>query len=59
MSRTSPSRKRRQLAGSSPAGGRLADPTRRLLLAEIAQHPALTATQLAIDLPDLAPGGAG
>ncbi len=31
--------------------GALADPTRRLLLAEIAQRPDLTATQLATDLP--------
>jgi DNA-binding transcriptional ArsR family regulator len=31
--------------------GALADPTRRLLLAAIAERPALTATQLATDLP--------
>jgi DNA-binding transcriptional ArsR family regulator len=42
------------LSNSDPAGavfGALSDPTRRALLAEIAQHPAATATQLASDLP--------
>jgi DNA-binding transcriptional ArsR family regulator len=31
--------------------GVLSDPTRRALLAEIAEHPAATATQLASELP--------
>jgi DNA-binding transcriptional ArsR family regulator len=31
--------------------GALSDPTRRALLAEIAEHPAATATQLASELP--------
>ena len=41
-------------AGENSTGavfGALADPTRRQLLAEIAQRPALTATQLAAELP--------
>jgi DNA-binding transcriptional ArsR family regulator len=39
---------------ADPAGevfGALSDPTRRDLLSAIARHPALTATQLAADLP--------
>jgi DNA-binding transcriptional ArsR family regulator len=46
-------------AGLGPAGldpasavfGALSDPRRRALLAEIAQHPSPTATELAADLP--------
>jgi DNA-binding transcriptional ArsR family regulator len=39
---------------SDPAGavfGALSDPTRRALLAAIAEHPAATATELAAELP--------
>jgi DNA-binding transcriptional ArsR family regulator len=36
---------------ASAVFGALSDPRRRALLAEIAQHPAATATELAADLP--------
>jgi DNA-binding transcriptional ArsR family regulator len=36
---------------ASAVFGALSDPRRRALLAEIAQHPQATATQLAADLP--------
>ncbi len=36
---------------ASAVFGALSDPRRRALLAEIAQHPSTTATELAVDLP--------
>jgi DNA-binding transcriptional ArsR family regulator len=40
-----------ELDPASAVFGALSDPRRRALLAEIAQHPSATATELAADLP--------